>query len=169
MPNTRLVRQAGDVLGEVGHHVERVGDADDDGVGRGGDDLRDHALDDRLVRGEQVVAGHAGLAGQAGGHDDDVAAGGVGVVVGADDGRAEALDRAHVHHVERLALRQALGDVDHDDVGDLVQQQELGGGRADLSRADDGHLRIGHESPLPCEKRRGEAARGLERAGVKPA
>ena len=89
-------------------------------------------------------------------------AGGVGVVVGADDRGAEALDGAHVHHVERLALRQALGDVDHDHVGDLVQQQELGGGRADLSRADDGHLRVDHESPLPCEKRRNEASRGLE-------
>ena len=94
------------------------------------------------VGGEQVVAGHAGLARQAGGDDHDVGAGGVGVVVGAGDRGAEALDRAHVHHVERLALRQALGDVDHDDVGDAVQQQELGGGRADLSGADDGHLRV---------------------------
>ena len=38
------------------------------------DGLLDDRLDDPGVLGQQVVAAHAGLAGQAGGHDDDVGA-----------------------------------------------------------------------------------------------
>ena len=45
------------------------------------------------------------------------------------------------------------------DVGDVVQEQQLCGGRADLPGADDGHLRIRHESPpdvrAPRRARRG--------------
>ena len=56
------------------------------------------ALADRLhhlqVDAEQVVAAHARLAGDAGGDDDDVGAGDVGIVVRAGDLGVEALDRA---------------------------------------------------------------------------
>ena len=82
MPMTRsrgkpLARQR-----DVAHRVERVGDDDEDGVGRDGRGAdRDDAAHDAGVLGQQVVAAHARLAGQAGGDDDDVRAGRVGVVV----------------------------------------------------------------------------------------
>ncbi len=43
-----------------------------------------------------------------------------------------------------LPCGKPLGDVDHHDVGEAVQQQQLRGSGADLSGADDGHLGIAH-------------------------
>ena len=76
-----VVRQAGEFAQRPDHGVERVGDADDEGV-RG---VRLDALADRLhdlqIDAEQVVAAHARLARHAGGDDADVGAGDVGIVV----------------------------------------------------------------------------------------
>jgi hypothetical protein len=78
------------------------------------------ALADRLhhlqVDAEQVVAAHAGLAGDTGRDDDHVRAGDIGIVIGAGDLRVEALDRAALAQIERLALRYAFDDVEQDDV-----------------------------------------------------
>jgi hypothetical protein len=65
-------REAGRLPRGVDHRVERVGDDDHDRVGRVLLDLLAHALDDLDVGLDQVVAAHAGLAGQARGDDDDV-------------------------------------------------------------------------------------------------
>ena len=58
-----VVRQAGEFAQRPDHRVERIGDADDEGVGR----MRLDALADRLhhleVDAEQIVAAHARLAG----------------------------------------------------------------------------------------------------------
>ena len=68
--------------------------------------LRLDALADRLhhlqVDAEQVVAAHAGLARDAGGDDDDVRAGDVGIIVGAGDRRVEAFDRAALRRSSAL-------------------------------------------------------------------
>ena len=80
--------------------------------------LLDDGADDARVLGEQVVAAHARLARQAGGDDDDVRAGRVGVVVRAGDRHVVADDRRRLGQVERLALGQALDDVDQHDVGE---------------------------------------------------
>ncbi len=79
-----LAREAAELVGGLGHGVERVGDDDEDAVRRVLHDLADHIAHDLVVGVEQVVAAHAGLARDAGGDDDDVGVGGVGVVVGAD-------------------------------------------------------------------------------------
>jgi hypothetical protein len=63
-----------------------------------------------------------------------------------------------VHHVERLALGQALGHVDEHDVREIRAEQQLCGGGAYLTRADHRDLRICHETP-PMRKRP-EAVRG---------
>ena len=69
-----------------------------------------------------------GLRGDAGGDDDHVGAGDVGIIVGAGDLGVEALDRAALREVERLALRHALDDVEQDDVAQLLRARR--GGRA---------------------------------------
>jgi len=73
-------------------------------------------LDDRVILHQEVVAGHAGLAGESGRDDDDVGARGVGVVVGAQHPAVEPFHRAGLGEVEPLALGQPFHDVDEDDV-----------------------------------------------------
>ena len=113
--------------------------------GRG---LLDDRADDPGVLRQQVVAAHPGLAGEAGGDDDDVGAGRVGVVVGADDPGVVADDRRRLGEVEALALGQALDDVDEDDVGEAGLGDPLGGRGADVAGADDGDLVAGHAMGL---------------------
>ena len=108
--------------------------------------LLDDGPHDPGVLGEQVVAAHARLAGEAGGDDDDVGAGGVRVVVRAGDAGVVPDDGRGLGKVEALALRQPLDDVDEDDVGDARLRDALGGRRADVAGADDGDLVAGHDS-----------------------
>ncbi len=108
------------------------------------DRLLDHGPHDPGVLRQQVVAAHPGLAREARGDDDDVGAGGVGVVVGAGDPGVVADDRGGLREVETLALRQAFDDVDQDDVGEAGLGDPLRGRRADIAGADDGDLVPGH-------------------------
>ena len=108
------------------------------------DGLLDDRRDDPGVLRQQVVAAHARLAGEAGGHDDDVRARRVGVVVRAGDPGVVADDRRRLGEVEALALRQPLDDVDEHDVGEAGLGDALGGRRADVAGADDGDLVAGH-------------------------
>ena len=80
MPTTRLAGKAGDFLHQTDHRIERVGDDDDEGVGRVLLDALADRVDDLGVDADQVVTAHAGLARHAGGHDHDVGAGDVLVV-----------------------------------------------------------------------------------------
>ena len=68
-----LAREARRLQRDVAHRVERVRDDDQDRVGRLPRGLLHDGLDDAGVLGQQVVAAHARLAGQAGRDDDDVA------------------------------------------------------------------------------------------------
>ena len=58
-------------------------------------------------------------------------------------------DRRRLGQVERLALRQALHDVDQHDVGQAGLGDSLGGGRADVAGADDGDEGMGHAERTP--------------------
>ena len=107
--------------------------------------LLDDGADDAGVLGQQVVAAHPGLAGEARGDDDDVGAGRVGVVVRAGDPGVVADDRCGLGEVETLALRQPLDDVHQDDVGEAGLGDALSGRRADVAGADDGDLVACHE------------------------
>ena len=117
----------------------------------------DDGLDDARVLRQQVVAAHARLAREPGGDDDHVGAGGVGVVVRADDPGVVADDRRRLGEVEALALGQALDDVDEDDVGEACLGDPLGGGGADVPGADDRDLVPRHFGALlvtyPCPRR----------------
>ena len=76
----------------------------------------DHILHDLVVGVQQIVAAHAGFAGDAGGDDDDVGVGRVLIVVGASDVGVALFDGHGFEQVEALALRHTLDDVDEDDV-----------------------------------------------------
>ena len=118
--------------------------------------LRLDALADRLhhlqVDAEQIVAAHPRLAGDAGGDDDDVGARDVGIIVRALERRVEALDRAALGKIERLALRHALDDVEQDDVAKLLRGGEMGERAADIAGADQRDLVASHGA-LPALER----------------
>ena len=144
MPRTRSRGKPEAPQRDVAHRVERVGDDDQDRVRRVLHRLLDDGADDPGVLGQEVVAAHPGLARQAGGHDDDVGAGRVGVVVRAGDPGVVADDRGRLGEVEALALRQALDDVDEHDVRQAGLGDALRGRGADVAGADDGDLVAGH-------------------------
>ncbi len=122
------------------HRVERVGDADDEGVGGVGLDAGADRIHHLEIDAEQVVAAHAGLARHAGGDDDDVGAGDLGIGGGALQLGVEALDRAGFGEVERLALRHAVDDVEQHDVAEFLERGQMRQRPADLARADQGNL-----------------------------
>ena len=100
-----LVRQAGCLLQRPDHGIERVGDADDEGVGGvfldAGPDLLHHLEIDR----EEIVAAHARLARHAGGDDADLGVVERVIGIGAGEGSVEPIDRRGLRDVERFALR----------------------------------------------------------------
>ena len=112
MPTTWFFGKPAEALQRPNHGVERVGDADHESVGRVFLDAGANLLHDLQIDFEKIVAAHAGLARYAGGDDDDVGALDVGVIVHALECRVEAIDRRGLRDVERLALRQALHDVE---------------------------------------------------------
>ena len=112
--------------------------------------------DDPLVRGDEVVAAHARLARKAGGDHDHLGAGGLLVAVRAGDARLVAEHRACLVDVERLALRQALLDVDEDDVGVVALREHLRAGRTHVSGADDRDL-ASHSVPQIVAERAARA------------
>src|SRR3546814_3484752 len=98
------------------HRVERVGYADDEGVGGVGLDAFADRLHHFQIYAEQVIAAHARLAGDPGGDDDDVGAGDVG---------GDAVPREGV----RAGLREA------DEAGLRRGVVGLTGGTVDAGRA----------------------------------
>jgi hypothetical protein len=64
-----------DLSGDGDGGVDGVGDDADEGLGAELGNALDQVADDAGVDLEQVVTGHAGLAGNAGGDNDDVSAG----------------------------------------------------------------------------------------------
>jgi hypothetical protein len=100
-----VLREPGHLLHQGDHGVERVRDDDDERLRRVLLERLGDRLDDLGVDADEVVAAHARLAGDAGGHDADIGTAQVGVVVAALDLDVEALDGPGGRQVERLALR----------------------------------------------------------------
>ena len=155
-----VLRQAAALLQRPHHGVERIGDADDERVRRvfldAGADLIHHLE----IDAEQVVAAHAGLARHAGGDDAHVGAFDALIGVGAAIFGVEAFDRRGLRDVERLALRDALHDVEHHDIAELFQADEVSERAADLARADQCNLLARHGIRPRLMVRRGTADAG---------
>jgi hypothetical protein len=82
-----------------------------------GDYFCDHIRHDFEVGVEQVIAAHAGLAGNARGDDDDVGVRCGGVVVRANDVDVPFFDGHGFEQVEGFALGYAFNDIDEYDIG----------------------------------------------------
>ena len=139
-----LVRHAGSLLQRPHHGVERVGDADDEGVGGvfldAGADLLHHLE----IDAQEIVATHARLARHARGDDADLGAVERLVWVGASEMRVEPIDRWRLRDIERFTLRHALGDVEHHDVAQFLQADEVGQRSADLAGANQSNFVARH-------------------------
>ncbi len=100
------------------------------------------SADDRLVRLDEVVAAHAGLARQAGCDHDDVRAGGLRVArrLDADHVRLVPEHRPGLVDVERLAGGEVRLHVDEHDVGVVPPGDFLRARGADVPGTDDGDL-----------------------------
>src|SRR3546814_8614060 len=84
----------------------------------------------------QIGAAQAGLARHAGGYDAHCGAGDVGIIVGALEPGVEAFGRPRLREIERLALGDALGDVEQDDITQFLHRGEVGERAADHAGAD---------------------------------
>ena len=56
----------------------------------------------------------------------------------------EAIDRRGLHEIERLALRNAFGDIEQHDVAELLEADEMGERAADLAGTDQSNLGTRH-------------------------
>ena len=143
------MRQAREFAQRPDHGIQRVGDADHEGVRRVFLQALTHGLHDLEVDAQKVVAAHPRLARPAGGEDADIGARDIGVRGGALERRVKALDRAGLGNVQRLALGGAFGDVEQDDVAEFLDGREMGKRAADLACADERDLGSCHGvSPL---------------------
>ena len=109
--------------------------------------LFDHARHDLHVRQQKVVARHARLACDPRGDHDDIRAGGLLVAVAPQDAGVRPDDRSRFEHIEGLALRQPLDDVDEHHVRVPFVEYPLRGRRPDVPRAHNRHL-ASHTLPL---------------------
>jgi len=101
------------------------------------------------IDSEQVVAAHAGLAGDAGRHDADIGACNVGIIRRSLELHVEIVDRTGLGDIERFAFRNSFGDVEQDDIAELPHGRQMGQGSADHSGADKRDLLPSHEPGFP--------------------
>ena len=107
-------------------------------------DGRDHLG----IGADQIVAAHAGTARNAGGHDDNIGALDIGIIVGALHHGVVTLDRRAFDDIERFSLRHAFDDVQKNDVAKFLKPSEEGDGAANLAGADQRDLVACHGLPL---------------------
>ena len=139
-----LRRQTGELLQRPDHGVERVGDTDHKCVrGVFGNALANR-FHDLQVDSQQVVAAHARLARHACGDNADIGAGNCSVIVRARKTGVEAIHGAGFGNIKRLALRDALGDVEQHHVAQFFQTRQMRERAADLTCADQRDFASGH-------------------------
>src|SRR5581483_3186015 len=90
--------------------------------------------------------------------------------IGAGKLGIESVHRRGLRDVERLALRHALGDVEHDDVTEFLQADQVSQRSADLAGANQSNL-IARHGICPFERQGGKGLNGwlsLSRCPFKP-
>ena len=129
------------------HRIERVGDADHERFRRVFAQAGAHLLHDFEVDLDEVVAAHAGLAGDTGGDDHHIGVFDIGVFVGALESRREAFDRRRLRKIERFALRDAVHDVEEDDFAKFPDTSQVSKRAANLASTDQCNLITRHNFP----------------------
>src|SRR5665213_1302864 len=107
-----LALQARALHRHIRHHIERIRDDYKNRVRAFLHRAFGAASDDLRILREQIVARHARLARKACGDDNDVRAGGFVIAIRAGYSCICALDRRGFPHIEALALRDAVNDID---------------------------------------------------------
>src|SRR5579883_1971342 len=126
-----VLGQAGYPLQRPDHGIERVGNTNNEGIGRIFLDTGADLLHHLQIRLEKVVAAHPRLARDAGGYDHDICALEVGIVIDPEIAGIETFDWRGLRDVERLALGQALHDVEHHDIAEFLESDQMGKSAAD--------------------------------------
>src|SRR6266702_7219601 len=79
--------------------------------------------------------------------------------------RIEAVDRRGLCNVERFALRHALGNIEHDNVAELLQANEVSQRSADLTGANQSNLVACHGKFVLLRRREEEGGKVNWKAG----
>ena len=132
-----LARELRQTEQRLRHRVERVGHRNDDGVRTVLHEVRRDALHDLEVVAHEIVAAHARLARLARRDHDDVGAGRGTPVRAADEARVRSDDRTRLVDIERHPCGLLLGDVDDDDIGQLLLRDRSSHRHADVAGATD--------------------------------
>ena len=127
-------------------------------------DVFGDGFDDAGVDRQQIVAAHARFAGNACGDDHHIRAFEVGIIIGAFEGRIDLFDGAGLRDIERLALGQAFGDVEQNDIPEFFQCGEVGERPADHPGADEGDFLTVCHAVSPCVA--GDEAHGRGEFGL---
>ncbi len=130
------------------HGVQRIGDDDQNALGRLRHNLRDHVRHDLEVGVQQVVAAHARLARNAGGDDDDVRVSGGRVVVRAGDMHIALFNGHGFEQIERFALRHAFDNINQHHVGQFFGRNPVCCRGAHVAGADNAYFFPHLFSPL---------------------
>ncbi len=125
--------------GDVHHDIERVGNDDDNGVGRLRHRGQRTGFHDGHIGIGEIIPAHAGFAGETCGDDDDIGSGCLGVGIGSCDAGVRHFNGRGLGNVESLPLRHTFNDVQKNDiVGEFLINDPLRGSGADVARTDDG-------------------------------
>lgn len=156
-PDNPIGGKPGELPGDVGQHIDRIGDDEQNGVRRVVGERGDDVAEESDVPLQQVQPGLAlDLAGP-GGDNAEVGPGRHGVVDGGVDlGAGE--EGGGVLEIEHLAAELVGLGVDEGElIGEVLGEDGLGDGHADVAGADDGDL-----GPAVGGGREGGAVDGLE-------
>lgn len=133
-------RKTREFPGDVGQDIHGVRDDKQDRVGRGLSEGRDDVAEESDVPLEEVEPGLSGVLPSAGGDDAEIGSGGDFVVDGGGDSGAGE-ESGGVLEIEHLASELVGLGVDEGDlVGDVLGEDGLSDGHADVSDSDDGDL-----------------------------
>src|ERR1035441_2388081 len=110
-------------------------------------DIFRDGFDDAGVDVDQIIPAHAGLAGDTGGDDDDIAARSRFISRRAGNLAVIAFDGGRFVKIERLTLRHTihLRDIDQNDITQLFGGSPVSGGGSDISGPDDADFRATHD------------------------
>lgn len=146
-------RKTRELPSDVGQDIDMVRDDEQDRIGRRLSERRDDVAEESDVPLEQIEPRLSRVLPSAGGDDAEIGSGGDSVVNGGGDSGAGE-ESGGVLEIEHLASELfGLGVNEGDLVGDVLSEDGLSDGHADVPDADDGDL--------------GTAVGGDRRVGVK--
>ena len=97
---------------------------------------------------DQIITAHAGLAGHAGCDNNDIAVCQRCIVICARQHRVKPLDGAGLRNIQRLALRYALGNIEHGDIAQFLETRQKRQRPADIASTNERYFIACHAVQL---------------------